>query len=96
MAKVVVHRADLGHEPAAEPRAHAHVELVELGRRPVGSDHDLTAAVDQRVQRVTELLLDGRALQELHVVDQQDIDLAELVLEGEGVARPQAPARSPT
>ena len=94
VAKLVVHGADLGHQASAKTRPHAHVELVELGRRPVGGDHHLPSAVDQRVQRVAELLLDGRALQELHVVDQQNVDLPELLLEGEGVARAQAPARN--
>ena len=89
MAELVVHRADLGDEAAAEPRAHAHVELVELGRRAIGGDHHLPPAVDQRVQRVAELLLNGRALQELHVVDQQNVDLAQLLLEGQRVARAQ-------
>ncbi len=89
VAKIVVHGADLGHETATEPRAHAHVELVELGRRAVGRDHHLASAIDQRVQRVTELLLDGRALQEFHVVDQENVDAAELLLEGERVAGAQ-------
>jgi hypothetical protein len=89
VAELVVHRADLGDEPAAEPRAHAHVKLVELGRRTIGRDHHLAPAVDQRVQRMAELLLDSRALQELHVVDQENVDLAELLLEGERVARAQ-------
>ena len=89
VAKLVVHDADLGHEPAAKPRPHAHVELVELGRRPVRRHHHLPPAVDQRVQRVAELLLDGRPLQELHVVDEQNVDLAQLLLEGERVARAQ-------
>ena len=94
VAELVVHGPDLGDEAAAEPRAHAHVELVELGRRAISGDHHLPPAVDQRVQRVAELLLDGRALQELHVVDQQNVDLAELLLEGEGVARAQRLRRS--
>ncbi len=38
---------------------------------------------------MTELLLDGRTLQELHVVDQENVDLAQLLLEGERVARAQ-------
>ena len=75
VAELVLHGPDLGDEAAAKPRAHAHVELVELGRRAISGDHHLPPAVDQRVQRVAELLLDGRALQELHVVDQQDVDL---------------------
>ena len=89
VAELVVHDADLGHEAPAKPRPHAHVELVELGRRPVRRHHDLPSSVDQRVQRMAELLLDGRPLQELHVVDQQNVDLAQLVLEGESIARPQ-------
>ena len=89
VAELIVHDADLGDEAAAKPRPHAHVELVELGRRPVGRHHDLPSAVDQRVQRMAELLLDGRPLQELHVVDQQNVDLAQLLLEGERVAGAQ-------
>ena len=89
VAELVLHGADLGHEAAAKTRAHAHVELVELGRRAIGRHHHLPPAVDQRVQRMAELLLDGRALQELHVVDQQDVDLPQLLLEGESVARAQ-------
>ena len=89
VTKLIVHGPDLGDKSAAKPRAHAHVELVELGRRPVCRHHDLPPAVDQRVQRMAKLLLDGRPLQELHVVDQQNVDLAELLLEGERVPRTQ-------
>ena len=38
---------------------------------------------------MTELLLDGRTLQELHVVDQENVDPAQLLLEGERIARAQ-------
>ncbi len=60
-----------------------------MGRRPVGRHYHLAPTIDERVQRVAELLLDGRALQELHVIDQEDIDLAQLLLEGERVAGAQ-------
>ena len=58
----------------------------EVGRRLVGGDHDLPVLVDQRVEGVEELLL-GRILaaDELHVVDHQHVDRAELLLEGHGV-----------
>ena len=76
-------RAHLDHEPAGKPRAHAVVEAFEVGRRTVGGDHDLTAGVDQRVERVAELGLGRLALQELQIVDHQHVDAAQRVLEGE-------------
>ncbi len=76
-------RAHLDHEPAREARTHAVVEAFEIGRRPVGRDHDLTAGVDQRVERVAELDLRRLALQELQVVDDQHVDAAQRFLEGE-------------
>ena len=73
--------ADLGDEAALQARAHAVVEAVELTRRPGRSHHHLAAAVEQRVDDVLELLLGLLAAHELEVVDQQDVDAAELVLE---------------
>ena len=66
--------AHLDDEAAGEARAHALVEGLEVGRRPVGGDHDLPAGVDQGVERVAELRLDRLALQELQVVDEQQVD----------------------
>ncbi len=43
----------------------------------------MPARIDQRIQRVPEFLLDGSALDELHVVDDQKIDSTQLLLEGE-------------
>src|SRR5690606_338364 len=38
-------------------------------------------AVEQRVQEMAELVLDGFALQELHVVNHEKVDIAKLFLE---------------
>ena len=59
-AQLLAEHAHLDHQPAGEPRAHALVEALEVGRRPVGGDHDLPAGVDQRIERVAELGL-GRS-----------------------------------
>ena len=83
--QLLVELADLGDEAALHARAHAVVEAVELSRRPGRSHHHLPAAVEQRVDDVLELLLGLLALHELQIVDQQDVDGAELVLEGHGV-----------
>ena len=77
--------ADLGDEAALQARAHAVVEAVELRRRPGRGHHHLPAAVEQRVDDVLELLLGLLAAHELQIVDQQDVDGAELVLEGHRV-----------
>ena len=58
---------------------------VELVRRTGRSHHDLAAAIEQCVDDVLELLLGLLALHEFEVVDQQDVDGAELVLEGDGI-----------
>ena len=88
-AQLVVERADLGDEPALQPRAHALVEPLELaGRACRGHDH-LAAAVEQRVDDVVELLLGLLALHELQIVDQQHVDRAELVLERQRILAAQ-------
>src|ERR1700704_3632701 len=76
-----VHRADLGDEAALQARAHAVVETVELHRRPRRGHHHLTASVEQLVDDVLELLLGFFAAHELQIIDEQDVDGAELVLE---------------
>ena len=94
MRKVFVERADVDAEPALEARQHALVERVEIGRRPIGGDDDLTAGVDQRIQRVAELLLDRLALEKLHVVDDQHVDAAQPLLERDRRLRASATRRS--
>ena len=61
-------------QSTGEPRAHALFELFEIGGRPVGRHNHLPPVVDQSVERMTELLLDGFALQELHVIDDEDVN----------------------
>ena len=85
----LVERHHLDAEAAGEPRAHALVERLEIGRRAVGGDHDLAAGIEQRVQRVAELVLERLALQELHVVDDQQIDRPHRLLEGDRGVRLQ-------
>ena len=70
-------------DAALHARAHALVDALQLGRRPVGGHHHLLAAVEQLVQHVAEFLLHRPAGQELHVVDQQDVDRPQLLLEVE-------------
>ena len=54
---------------------------------PVGRDHDLLAAVVERVERVEELLLGLLApLERLDVVDEEDVRRAVAVLEGADAA----------
>ena len=78
-----VGRGNADDDAALHARAHPLVDPLELGRRPVGGHHHLLAAVEQRVEHVAELLLHRLAGQELHVVDQQDVDRPQLFLEVE-------------
>ena len=66
--------AHLDAKAAGQPRAHALVERLEIAGRPVGGDDDLAARVEQRVERVAELVLNRLALQKLRVVEDQEID----------------------
>ena len=89
-AQLIGRGMDVGHQPPAEARAHALLEPLEVVGRFVGGDHHLPVLVDQRVEGVEEFLL-GRILaaDELHVIDHQHVDRAELLLEGHDVLLPQ-------
>ncbi len=77
-----VGRFDVGHKPGGEALPQTVLERLQVVRGPVGGEHDLAAAVVQGVERVEELLLGPRlALEELHVVQQQHVDVAEARLE---------------
>ena len=80
--KRLVETSDLHHQTAGKPRSNAFVEGLEIGGRTVRRHHDLAAGIDQRVQRVAEFLLDLLALDELHVVEDQQVDAAQALLEG--------------
>ena len=73
---------NVGDQAPLEARAQAVFEVGELFGRTVAGDDDLLHALVQRVEGVEELLL--RALlagEELDVVDQQHVDVAEPVAE---------------
>ena len=53
-------------------------------------DDDLLAAVEERVDDVIELLFGALTLQELEVVDQQHVDVAETLLECERIGQRSA------
>ena len=81
----VVGRRHFQRDAAIEARAHARLERFQLGRRPVGRHHHLLGAVEQHVDQMAELVLDRLALQELHVVDDQQVDVAQLLLQRQRV-----------
>src|SRR5215469_18517549 len=73
-AQFLAQRPHFDDEAAREPRSHALVQALEVGRRPVGGDYDLAAGVDEGIERVTELGLRRPALEELQVVDDENVD----------------------
>ena len=77
----VVRRRHFERDAAIEARAHARLQRFQLRRRPVGGHHHLLGAVEQHVDQMAELVLDRLALQELHVVDDQKVDVAQLLLQ---------------
>ena len=94
-ARGEVGRLDVGDRPGGEALAQAVLERLQVVRGPVGGEHDLAAAVVQGVERVEELLLGpGLALEELDVVEQQHVDVAEAGLEALGAAPPQSARRN--
>jgi hypothetical protein len=80
-AQPLVERRDLDDETPGQAGPDSLVQVLEFGRRAIGRDHDLPARIDQRIQRVTEFLLDGPALDELHIVDHEQVDAAQALLE---------------
>jgi hypothetical protein len=84
-AHLVVRRLDFDGDAALQPRTHPRIERFQLPWRPVGGDHDLAGGIEQHVEQMAELVLDRLALQELHVVDDQQIDVAQRFLERQRV-----------
>jgi large subunit ribosomal protein L34 len=78
---------DIDQEPGLEALAQALAEGGHVARRPVGGQHELASGLVKRVEGVEELLLGlDLALEELHVVDEQDVVAPVAVLEGVDVA----------
>ena len=75
-------RLDIGDEAPLEAAPRAVFNRCNRLRRPVGRDDDLPAPSVQVVERVEEFFLElFRALEELDVVDQENVDLAVSTLE---------------
>ena len=86
---------DVGDEAGLEALAQAVLERLQIVGRAVGGEHDLAAAVVQGVEGVEELLLGlGLALEELDVVEQQHVDVAEAGLKVSVRPPPSAPRNS--
>ena len=81
-AQLVGGGVDVADQTAAEARSQALLHAFQVRWRLVGGDDDLPSLIDQGVERVEELFLCRvLAADELHVVDHQHVDGAELVLE---------------
>ena len=78
-----VRGSDVGHETGLETLAQPFGDSIELAGEAVGGEHELATALVERVEGVEELLLGlGLAGQELHVVDEEHVDVAVGLLEG--------------
>ena len=77
----IVGRRHFQRHAAVQPRPHARLQRFQFRRRSVGGHHHLLGAVEQHVDQMAELVLDGFPLQELHVVDDEEVDVAQLFLE---------------
>ena len=80
--RLEVRGLDVSDESPLEPRTQPILERGDLLGGTVGRDHDLLVDLVQRIEGVEELFLRSvLAGEELHVVDQQDVDGAVLVPE---------------
>ena len=79
----LVEPSDFDAKTASQARSNSFVETFEIARRPVGRDHDLSAGIDQGIERMTELLLNRLALEKLDVVDHKEINRSQPFLESD-------------
>ena len=86
-AVLEVRQLDVGDHAPLEARHEARLETGDLRRRPVAGEDDLSAAFVERVEGVEELLLHRLlAFEEVDVVDEQEVGLAEAAAEVGGGA----------
>jgi hypothetical protein len=78
---LVIRAVEFDRDATLQTRTDTGIERFQLPRRAVGRNDDLLGAVEQHVQEMAELVLDHLALQELHVVDDQEVDVAQRVLQ---------------
>ena len=81
-AQRIVECADFDDKTASEPRLNALFKAFKIGRCPVCRDNHLLAGIDQGIERVAEFLLALWSVQELRIVDDEDVDTAQVFLEG--------------
>ena len=82
-----VRRLDIRDEPPLDARYDAILQALQVLGRAVTGEDDLLALRVQDVERVEELFLHPLlALEELHVVDEQDVRRAESIREAVGLA----------
>jgi hypothetical protein len=75
-AGLEVGRLDVGGQAPLEAGDEAGLELLDLAGAAVAGEDDLFAGLEEVVEGVEELLLDALlAGEELHVVDQQHVDV---------------------
>ena len=81
-AVLEVRQLDVGDHAPLEARDEPCLEAGDLRRRPVAGEDDLAAAFVERVEGVEELLLHRLlALEEVHVVDEEEVGFAEAAAE---------------
>jgi hypothetical protein len=82
-AQILRQTADFDHQAAGKTRTHALLEAFEIARRAVRRHDHLPAGINQSIDRMAEFRLRGLALEELQVVDDQNLDAAQRLLEGQ-------------
>jgi hypothetical protein len=82
---LVIRAVEFDGDAALQTRTDTGIERFQLPGRAVGRNHDLLGAVEQHIQEMAELVLDHLALQELHVVDDQEVDVAQESFKRQGV-----------
>jgi len=77
-----IRQLDVRHHPPLKSAHESCFEAGNLGGRSIAGQYDLTTGLVQGVEGVEELFLGGLlALQELHVVDEKEVGLAESTTE---------------
>src|SRR5690606_18659634 len=84
-AHFIVRCCHFKRDTALKARTDTHIKRFQFGRRTVGSNNNLFGAVEQRIQEMAEFVLNRLALQELHVIDHEKVDIAKLFLERERI-----------
>ena len=82
---LVVGRLDLDGDAALQPGADPRIERLQLPGCTVRRNDHLTGRIQQHVEKMAELVLYRLALQELHVIDDEQVDIAKRFLKGQRI-----------